>query len=547
MPERRFKSQITDILTEQLPDTAGGALEQWLAPTTESKIEQIPVEQIRDRGWRAEVDVSEPAYRALKASIRASGVLQPLLLRPHPDGGFEVVSGARRLRAARETVQSTVPAVVRELNDVQALVGGSWDAVLREGLTAGEGRRLVAQLVAAGMGEAQADALVGTVPVREGDEDDEVTEVAVAEPDVVAEAVIVEEPAAVEPEVVEAEPQAEIAAEPEATAPPEPEAEIAAEPAVEEAVVPEPETEPAAEAVIEVEVEAEVEAALDVDDVAGWPAAEEATTATAPTTPPAPVPVDPVTFPVTPLSSENGIAPAAEESAASVEEAAEAPIAEEPAAASAEEAAEAPIAEEPALAPAEQAADAPVAEEPAAPEPEAAAPEPLAAEPEPEPEPEALEPEAPEPAVIFSTAATHPTPVATPHVIPIKLPEPATALADEEPAAADSMPVAAPAPGDIAAHTGTQLTSDPVPAVRFETPAPLTPTTLSSLLALLRRGPLFYAVGGIGLAVGAIVFIFMTVAEGAGSGAAPIIVAVILAILGFVTAMVCLGQPRQQR
>jgi hypothetical protein len=166
MSERRFKDQITDALSEVLPDASGGVLEKWLAPTTESKIEQIPIDQIRDRSWRADVDTTEPGYRGLKASIRASGVLQPLLLRPHPEGGFEVVSGARRFRAARDTAQATIPAVVRDLDDVQALVGGSWDAVLRLGLTPSESHDMVARLVHAGMEERQAITLVATAPTR---------------------------------------------------------------------------------------------------------------------------------------------------------------------------------------------------------------------------------------------------------------------------------------------------------------------------------------------------------------------------------------------
>ena len=61
--------------------------------------------------------------------------------------------------------------------------------------------------------------------------------------------------------------------------------------------------------------------------------------------------------------------------------------------------------------------------------------------------------------------------------------------------------------------------------------------------ALLRRGPLFYAVLGIGLAVGAIVFILTSVLEGVG-GTTSIIAAVVVAVVGLVTAMVSLAQPR---
>jgi hypothetical protein len=604
MPERRFKNQITDVLSEQLPDSAGGALEQWLAPTTESKVEQIPIEEVHDRGWRGEVDPTEPSYRALKASIRASGVLQPLLLRPHPDGGFEVVSGARRLRAARETAQSTVPAVVRELNDVQALVGGSWDALLRAGLTPAESAELVGQLVEAGMEEGQATALVGTVPVREaaaGDEAEEVVvvdEAAAVEPNgvaveapaedevvtvaaavevepVAADAVEVEaiQPEAVESETVEAPVEVE-AVEVEAVEPATVEADAIeveavepdtaeAEPVEAEVVEPEP-----IEAVAEIEVEVEVEEeevvvviadeavtaeeepavediavelaadsseleepeAIDIelDDIGGWPVQESGPAATAPTTPPAPVPVDPVTFPLEPLSSENGAAPSAGEAPA------ETPVAE---ASPAE--AEAPVEE---VAPAE----APPAE--AAPEDTPAAEAAPVAEVAPAPAAHAtIQPPAPpelEPAAVAAPSQP-PPPSPTPRVIPIKLPEPSVALASDDDHAAGSMPVAAPAAGDVA-DTGSRLVNEPVPAVRMES-APRAMPTLSALPAMLRRGPLFYAVLGIGLAVGAIVFILVTVVEGVGSGAAPIIAAVVVAVVGFVTAMISLAQPRQRR
>jgi ParB-like chromosome segregation protein Spo0J len=466
MSERRFKGQISDILTEQLPDAGDGAMGRWLAPTTESKIEQIPVDEIRDRVWRGEVDTTEPTYRALKASIRASGVLQPLLLRPHPDGGYEVVSGARRLQAARQTLQSTVPAVVRELDDVQALVGGSWDAVVRSGLTPREGRELVARLVAAGMESGQATALVGTAPVREAAEGEEeaaldVEAVTTTEPVEVEGSVAVEEPAAeLAVETVEAE-VVEIEAEPE----PEAAVEIEAEP---EAAV-EVEAEP--EAAVEVEAEPEPEAAIEVE-------AE----------PEAAVEVE-----------------AEPEAAAAVEVEAE----PEPEAA---------------------------VEVEAEPEPEAA----VEVEAEPEPEPVSDE----EPVTVTVEAVT--TEGIAPHVIPIKLPEPALELPEEEPEPDGSLPVAAPAASVvIEISPGSRLVSDPVPAVPMDTPRTAARAS-TAVPPLLRRGPLFYAVLGIGLAVGAIVFILVTVVEGVGSGTTPIIAAVIVAVLGFVAAMVSLAQPRQR-
>jgi ParB-like chromosome segregation protein Spo0J len=625
MSERRgFKDQISDVLTESLPDPSGGTLERWLAPTTESRIEQIPVEQVRERALRGEVDVTEPTYRALRASIRASGVLQPLLLRPHPEGGYEVVSGARRLRAARDTAQATVPAVVRELNDVQALVGGSWDAVLRAGLTAAESRDLVAQLVGVGMGEGEAAALVATAPVREGDDgaeapvsvaDDADGAVAVEaaapvvdEAAAVEEAPVVDEAAAVEdspvvdegaaveeaPVVDEAAAVEEAPVVDEAAAVEDsPVGEAAAvedSPVVDEAAVveetPAVEEAPAAEA-------ASADG-FDVDeDSLGWPAPGDAPIATAPTSPPTSLPVDPTPFPVSPLDSGNGSAapvetepvepaepasngsPAAAShtaalaavdaetngTAATPAEGAPEATVEPPAVdgASAEAPAEVPAKTEPVT----DAAPEAVAEPDAGAEPDAvAAPEAIAepdaaAEPDAVAEPEALAepeavagPEAPvepeavaEPAVVVAPTGSPASEGATPHVIRINLPDAATAVADEsEAAAAGTMPVAAPAGPVPDVEPGSRLVATAEPAPQTEAPD-AAPARSSAVPSLLRRGPLFYAVLGIGLAVGAIVFILTSVLEGVG-GTTSIIAAVVVAVVGFVTAMVSLAQPR---
>ena len=61
----------------------------------------------------------EQALSELAESIKLHGVLQPLLVRPMPDGGYQLVAGERRWRASRIAGLTEVPAVVRELSDAQ--------------------------------------------------------------------------------------------------------------------------------------------------------------------------------------------------------------------------------------------------------------------------------------------------------------------------------------------------------------------------------------------------------------------------------------------
>jgi ParB family transcriptional regulator, chromosome partitioning protein len=87
------------------------------------------------------------AGSGLAESIRAQGVIQPLLVRPRTAGGYEIVAGERRWRAAREAGRQTVPAVVRESDDRDTLLLGLVENVAREQLTPVEEARAYAVLI----------------------------------------------------------------------------------------------------------------------------------------------------------------------------------------------------------------------------------------------------------------------------------------------------------------------------------------------------------------------------------------------------------------
>jgi ParB family transcriptional regulator, chromosome partitioning protein len=104
------------------------------APT--AGLEQIQVGAIDANPFQPRRVFPEAALRELADSIRASGVVQPILLRRSTDaeGRFQLIAGERRLRAAKLAGLETVPAVVRELDDRDALELALTENLLREDL-----------------------------------------------------------------------------------------------------------------------------------------------------------------------------------------------------------------------------------------------------------------------------------------------------------------------------------------------------------------------------------------------------------------------------
>lgn len=84
---------------------------------------------------------------ALARSIADAGVVQPLIVRPLPDGRYELIAGERRLRAAREAGLETVPALVRDEDEVRRLQTALIENVVREDLNSVDEARACAALV----------------------------------------------------------------------------------------------------------------------------------------------------------------------------------------------------------------------------------------------------------------------------------------------------------------------------------------------------------------------------------------------------------------
>ncbi|EHJ13797.1 ParB/RepB/Spo0J family partition protein [Crocosphaera watsonii] len=122
----------------------------WVEPVTSEQTDSsslIPLEQIHLPSEQPRRYFDEAALQKLVASIKQHGILQPLLVRPLKSGGYELVAGERRYRAAKVAELKEVPVVIRDLNDTDALQVTLIENLQREDLNPVEETEGILQLL----------------------------------------------------------------------------------------------------------------------------------------------------------------------------------------------------------------------------------------------------------------------------------------------------------------------------------------------------------------------------------------------------------------
>jgi ParB family chromosome partitioning protein len=107
---------------------------------------QIPVGSIRPNARQPRKRVDAEGVTGLAESVRAQGVIQPIVVRPDGEGSYELVAGERRWRAAKAAGLPTVPALIRETDDRDSLLLALVENVAREDLSPVEEARAYAVL-----------------------------------------------------------------------------------------------------------------------------------------------------------------------------------------------------------------------------------------------------------------------------------------------------------------------------------------------------------------------------------------------------------------
>ena len=109
-------------------------LSAYESPAEKDELRQIPIDQLQRGKYQPRTHMNPEALEELAASIKAQGVVQPIVARPLSAGNYEIIAGERRWRAAQLAGLETVPAVVRKIPDEAAIAIALIENIQRENL-----------------------------------------------------------------------------------------------------------------------------------------------------------------------------------------------------------------------------------------------------------------------------------------------------------------------------------------------------------------------------------------------------------------------------
>ena len=115
--------------------------------TPQPELREVPVDLVVPNPRQPRRQFDEEALVGLAESVRVRGVLQPILVRPRPDGSYELIAGERRLRAARLAEVGTIPAIVQPHDDQSSLELALIENMARQDLNPVEEARACSLLV----------------------------------------------------------------------------------------------------------------------------------------------------------------------------------------------------------------------------------------------------------------------------------------------------------------------------------------------------------------------------------------------------------------
>jgi ParB family transcriptional regulator, chromosome partitioning protein len=103
-------------------------------PEKDGDLRHIPVDLIQRGKYQPRTDMHEEALQELASSIRAQGVMQPIVVRPISDTRYEIIAGERRWRATQLAGLDKIPAIIKPVSDESAIAMSLIENIQRENL-----------------------------------------------------------------------------------------------------------------------------------------------------------------------------------------------------------------------------------------------------------------------------------------------------------------------------------------------------------------------------------------------------------------------------
>lgn len=114
----------------------------------DSELKKLPVELIRKGEYQPRLSIDPDALQELAESIKAQGLVQPIVVRRIDGGEYELIAGERRWRAAQIAGMHTIPAIVRDIPDQAAAAMSLIENIQREDLNPLEEAIAMSRLIA---------------------------------------------------------------------------------------------------------------------------------------------------------------------------------------------------------------------------------------------------------------------------------------------------------------------------------------------------------------------------------------------------------------
>ncbi|MGO2146900.1 ParB/RepB/Spo0J family partition protein [Halomonas sp.] len=131
---RRDSLELTGSSPLEAHDEASSVM--VASDAASERLERLPLGQLTRGKYQPRRDIQPEALEELADSIRAQGVMQPIVVRPIGEDRYEIIAGERRWRAAQLAELDVIPAVIREVSDEVALALALIENIQRENLNA---------------------------------------------------------------------------------------------------------------------------------------------------------------------------------------------------------------------------------------------------------------------------------------------------------------------------------------------------------------------------------------------------------------------------